>query len=334
MTKISVIVPVYNNEEYIEKCIKSITNQTEKELELILVDDGSKDDSGKICEEYSKKDNRIKVIHKQNGGASSARNKALDVCEGKYVTFVDADDYIEKDYLKKMVQKIEEKEADVIGCAANKIYYNSTEKNNQNEDYELDNDTFTKWLFLQKGIGICRCKLYKREVIGSIRFHENLKVGEDTYFNLMISKKINKFYMLNEPLYNYVVNQNSLVRKLDDNYINKYLDAATITQEYVNQNYKENDAIIKLVNNYTIFTLTLIIVNYCCNSKRKLTLLKKANEIRHVCNIKEFKAAMKNISFEYFSLPRKIMILTIKMKAYLLTAIIGNVRQKQINKKD
>ena len=332
--KVSIIVPVYQAENYLEKCVKLILEQTYKYFELILVDDGSKDNSGSICDEYAEKDKRIKVIHKENGGASSARNKALDVCQGKYVTFVDSDDYIEKDYLEKMVKKLEEKGVDVIGCASNKIYYNSTEKVSQKEDYEINSQTFTKWLFLQKGIGICRCKLYKKEAIGDIRFNEKLQVGEDTYFNLLVAKNINKFYMLNQPLYNYVVNDESLVRKLDDNYINKYLEASIITNDYVKENYKNNNEIIKLVNNYIAFTLTLIIVNYCCNSKRSLTLGKEANEIKQVCKIREFEYAIKNVSFKYFSLPRKIMILTIKLRLYLFTAMIGNVRQRQINKRD
>ena len=94
---ISIIVPIYNVELYLEKCIESIINQTYKNLEIILVDDGSTDSCGKICDEYAKKDNRIKVIHKINGGLSDARNKGMEIAKGKYIGFVDGDDYVASD---------------------------------------------------------------------------------------------------------------------------------------------------------------------------------------------------------------------------------------------
>lgn len=99
MPKISIIVPVYNVEKYLRKCIDSILNQTFKDFELILIDDGSTDESGKICDEYNLKDNRIKVIHKENGGLSSARNAGLDIAQGEYIGFVDSDDWIESDQI-------------------------------------------------------------------------------------------------------------------------------------------------------------------------------------------------------------------------------------------
>ena len=104
---ISIIVPVYNIEEYLPRCIESILNQTYNNLELILVDDGSKDKSGEICDAYAKKDNRVVVLHKENGGSSSARNAGIAIAKGEYLGFVDSDDYIEPDMYEKMVAVIE-----------------------------------------------------------------------------------------------------------------------------------------------------------------------------------------------------------------------------------
>ena len=104
--KISVIVPVYNVEKYLDNCINSIVNQTYDNLEILLVDDGSKDNSGSLCDEWALRDNRIKVIHKQNGGASSARNAGLDAATGEYIGFVDADDYIDIDMYEIMYAEI------------------------------------------------------------------------------------------------------------------------------------------------------------------------------------------------------------------------------------
>ena len=125
---ITVIVPVYKVEKYIRKCIESIINQTYKNIEIILVDDGSPDDCGKICDEYAKKDNRIKAIHKENGGLSDARNKALDLTNGKYVIFVDSDDYIEKNAIEYLYQLMQKYNTDIAIGLVNPIY--DGEKNN------------------------------------------------------------------------------------------------------------------------------------------------------------------------------------------------------------
>ena len=116
--KISIIVPVYKVEKYIHKCIDSILNQTFKDFELILVDDGSPDNCGKICDEYAKKDSRVIVIHKENGGLSSARNSGLDIARGDYIGFVDSDDYIENDMYELLYNLCEENNCDISSCSS------------------------------------------------------------------------------------------------------------------------------------------------------------------------------------------------------------------------
>ena len=118
---ISLIIPVHNVEKYLYECIESVICQTYTNLEIILIDDGSKDKSGEICEEYGKKDNRIIVIHQENGGVSSARNIGLEVAKGKYISFVDSDDYIEKTFIEELYKKIKENDAQISMCGLNKI---------------------------------------------------------------------------------------------------------------------------------------------------------------------------------------------------------------------
>ena len=113
---ISVIVPVYKAEKYLDKCVQSIVNQTYKNLEIILVDDGSPDNCPQMCDEWAKKDSRIKVIHKENGGVSSARNAALDICLGEYAAFADSDDFIEENMLESMMKTAEKAKAEVVVC--------------------------------------------------------------------------------------------------------------------------------------------------------------------------------------------------------------------------
>ena len=111
MAKVSVIVPVYNVEKYLKQCLDSIVDQTLEDLEIVLVDDGSVDSSGTICDEYAKKDARIKVIHKKNGGLSDARNVAIDIAKGEYITFVDSDDYVTDDYVESLYKLLVENNA-------------------------------------------------------------------------------------------------------------------------------------------------------------------------------------------------------------------------------
>lgn len=118
---ISIIMPVYNVEQYLNYCMESILAQDYKNLEIILIDDGSTDSSGDMCDEYAKNDSRIKVIHKKNGGLSSARNIGIEVMTGKYMTFVDPDDYIRIDYVSRMYKYILEDETDLVVCSYKKI---------------------------------------------------------------------------------------------------------------------------------------------------------------------------------------------------------------------
>lgn len=128
--KISCIVPVYNVEKYLRRCVDSILNQTFTDFELILVDDGSLDNSPAICDEYAVKDSRIKVIHKVNGGVSSARNVGLDVAKGEWICFVDSDDLIEADYMQKMYEAAINNNSDFIMCGIQQIAGYETLKNN------------------------------------------------------------------------------------------------------------------------------------------------------------------------------------------------------------
>ena len=134
MSEISIIVPVYNVDQYLENCIESILNQTFKDYELILIDDGSTDKSGEICDKYEKKDNRIKVIHKYNGGLSSARNAGLDLACGKYIGFVDSDDSIHPEMYEILYDLQQIYNADISVCSFKKVYENIDVKNKDIEN--------------------------------------------------------------------------------------------------------------------------------------------------------------------------------------------------------
>ena len=217
MSKISVIVPVYNVEKFIRRCLDSIINQTMKDLEIILVDDGSTDNSGVICDEYAKLDNRITVIHKENGGVSSARNRGLDVATGEWIAFVDSDDYIEEDMYEVLYKTATEKNVDICACffkyltVENKILFNPTQEQlDMNGKY--NSKEFLELIYKDEYMnGICVSswnKIYKKNVFRNLRFKTKICEDDELANNLYI-KDIDIF-LLNDGGYIYVQNINSL----------------------------------------------------------------------------------------------------------------------------
>ena len=201
--KISVIVPVYNVEKYLNKCVESIVNQTYTNLEIILVDDGSPDNCPQMCDEWAKKDNRIKVIHKKNGGLSSARNAGLGMVSGAYVTFVDSDDWIDNDALEKMLRSAHKNKADIVSAG---FYFETLEcTHNQilTEQSYMDNDIVINLLMDNIRPEVCG-KLYRFRLICDLRFDENIKYAEDLPFNFNIMLNAQRFYGMNACCYHYL----------------------------------------------------------------------------------------------------------------------------------
>lgn len=219
MNKISIIIPIYNNEKYIPGCIKSVQNQTFQDWELLLVDDGSTDSSGKICDSFARGDYRIKVIHKENGGVSSARNCGLDHAIGDYVMFVDSDDWIEIDLCQNLMDRIQE--ADIV-IGGYKTISNSGEKEfGLHEDKKIDIalglDAVFEALCNQNLLNIPWSKLYKRDIIQNQRFDEQIRLGEDLLFNMKYFTKCRNIFIIATTGYRYnLLNENSATKKIRD----------------------------------------------------------------------------------------------------------------------
>ena len=238
--KITVIVPIYNAGQYLEKCIDSIINQTYTNLEIILVNDGSTDNSGAICDEYAKKDSRIKVIHKENGGLSSARNAGLDIASGEYVSFVDSDDWIEKDMLEVLYNACTSNDAELSCGGRYDVYPKSTivglcPKN----DECISVIEMIKKLFLAVECDCSVCdKLFKRSLFDEIHFPlGQINEDEAIFYNLLDGAT--RVALVNKPLYNYFHRESSIStsdfteRKL------VYLDNATKIKAFVQETYPE-----------------------------------------------------------------------------------------------
>ena len=219
--KLSIIVPVYNCEKHLSGCIESILNQTYMNFELLLVDDGSTDNSGMLCDDYMRKDNRIQVIHQTNSGVSVARNTGIRHADGKYIMFVDSDDCISDEFLYSAVLDLIQTNTDLYISGIRMDSYDG-ERITKKQEYTINrSQSLSVKQLLEKCnvdypiINICGpcCKLYKKSVIDShgILFNENLSLGEDTDFNLRYLKNIDSVYFSSSIYYFYRRgNENSL----------------------------------------------------------------------------------------------------------------------------
>ena len=217
---VSIIVPVYKvPEQYLRKCIESIIAQTLGEIEILLVDDGSPDQCGKVCDEYAQKDSRIRVMHKQNAGLSSARNYGCKAAIGKWIMFVDGDDWIEPDMCQIMYNAGEEKQVQLVMCGIMKDYGKSSiEYKFYLEDGKIYKGQECKWLQQQLliyngNIAVAYSKLIDRKLLMDNRiFHDEIfKQGaEGLEFNLRLFEKLERATFINKPFYHYIYNENSI----------------------------------------------------------------------------------------------------------------------------
>lgn len=212
--QISIIVPVYKVEKYLEHCVNSILNQTFDDFELILVDDGSPDGCPQRCDEMAKKDNRIIVIHKTNGGLSDARNKGIDIAKGKYIAFVDSDDYIACDMYEKLYNNLKQNNADIAMCRAHNIYDDDFEhhKYNEGEIRVFLNDDILKALYSKKLDNFAWNKLYKRELFQNIRYPYG-KIYEDLFTTYKLLDLSNCVVTDASKMYYYRIRKDSIMGK-------------------------------------------------------------------------------------------------------------------------
>lgn len=204
---VSVIIPAYNAEKYLDRCLKSVANQTYQNLEIILIDDGSQDNTPQICDQWSLADNRIIVLHIANNGVANARNQALDIVRGDYIAFVDSDDWVEPDYIEKLKDTLEQINADIAICT----YQINNEPRCYAEPEVLSYDDTIRQICMGTYLyGVLWNKLYKREVVNQVRM-PHYECCEDLVFNYYVLKNASVIGFVNENLYHYFQNSESTV---------------------------------------------------------------------------------------------------------------------------
>ncbi|PGT76795.1 glycosyltransferase family 2 protein [Priestia megaterium] len=236
--KISIIIPVYNVEPYLGRCIDSVLNQSHQDIEIILINDGSVDNSGKICDEYAIKDKRIKVTHKPNSGVSAARNDGIRMATGDYISFIDSDDYIEPNMLKSLLSLCIKTHSQIAICAVKTRYIDGKvirESYNLETEVPITNIVDRPTDFSKICGSACQC-LYSLNLIQSQGgyFEEGVPLGEDRLFNMKIISSAKSIVYTNEPFYNYLHHKTSAVRSFRADYFDKICKFRIRQLEYMN----------------------------------------------------------------------------------------------------
>lgn len=281
---ISIIIPIYNVEKYLSECINSVIGQNYNNIEILLIDDGSTDNSGKICDEYKKIDNRIKVYHKLNGGLSDARNYGLDKANGKYVCFVDSDDFVLKDYISSMYSNLKRNEVDIASCGYS-LFCNEKNIINKNRvGIEKKYNTIEAHKYLNI-IGYFNTvvwnKLYNKKLFNDIRFPIGKK-SEDCFIMPYLIEKSNGVYYSSIPKYMYRQRSESITKSKEIN-----LDAIEASKSCI-EFYKNNNMndTIKYAKRSLIFTYIFIYNSYLVRFKNKKEMKKiKENVMQYKSDI-------------------------------------------------
>lgn len=324
---VSIIIPVYNAERYLAKCIESILRQTYEAFELVLVDDGARDGSGKICDDFSKKDNRLKVLHIENGGVSRARNIGIEHIRGEYVLFVDSDDYLEENMLEVLVDGIKKEESDLVICGfinenlnSSKEIFPKEKEGNYVVEQIATNILRDPYAYIY---GVLWNKLFRTNIIKNhqLKFINNVTFGEDFIFNLSYLSQIQKVEVISKGLYHYIrYNNNSLMYKMvkqqiDSSYYIQSIDKRILIYEYYKKFYEDlllyenykNEINDYLFQYYISTNIELVFAGIERNEKKKCraylsnnTLIKeckKEMERRYYIkkSIKHFFSAMKGV---------------------------------------
>lgn len=318
---ISVIVPVYNSEKYLKRCIDSILNQTYKAIELILVDDGSPDNCGKICDEYAKKDKRVRVIHKTNAGVSAARNSGLEIALGNYATFVDSDDYIEPEMYSNMMEKVHQYNCDVVMCDCIKDFTDHSEIYTHDiragfyDKEQLVNEYYPHLLMMENveyPATISNClTLFNRNKLGNLRYVVGVRYSEDLLFGAQLVYNTDSFYYMKEQAYyHYYMNPTSATHKFT---VDKWNDYKTLHFE-INKYFSECESFD--FSHQIDLCLLFFVYNSVSNifSADNLEREKKFKIVKNILGDNEVRRMFSNINVLKLPISKKLKIVTIIYK--------------------
>ena len=321
---ISIVVPIYNVENYLKKCVDTLINQTYRNIEIILVDDGSKDNCGKICDEYQEKDDRIKVVHKKNGGLSDARNAGIKEATGKYIAFLDADDYVDSTMYEKLYNVIKKEKAEIAICGYSRISEENIETKYplKVEKYKKDRSILYNMIGtlpkdaedINIGMSVWKC-LYDLEIIkkNELFFQsERVYISEDIIFQIEYFEFVNKVGLISDPLYKYRYNEVSLSKKYRKDRFEKqkilYLKEKSMLEE---RNWLDNELKNRLDRTFLMKVKACIKSEVVANTESKK---KKLENIKEIVNDDLLQKVIKEYPTRETNFKSKIYIFIMKFK--------------------
>lgn len=331
LKKISIIMPVYNTGEYLHKCIQSILAQTLKEFELIIINDGSTDNSGEICDEYAKSDSRIKVIHKINEGVSVARNVGISVADGEYITFVDSDDWIEADMYSELYNYAKVYNADIVMCDAITKYGDN--RIDENDTITLIDDTklllksdFTSEILCEMAGAAWRC-IYKNSLLteNNIAFPVGIPISEDRIFNIYAFGIAGSVYYIKKPYYNRFIRPGSAVTGYRKNMIDCVINARSGIMKAIDDVWNGNEN-FKLQYEKQTVALTYASINNEFYKDSKSNIKEKYMNIKEICNNETVINSIKNTNSKDL---RSRLILSKKCLFLCMIAFVVNKKHRR-----
>ena len=319
--KVSVVVPVYKVEKYLERCVESLVHQTLDEMEIILVDDGSPDQCPQMCDSFAEKYDQIRVVHKKNGGLSSARNAGIKIAKGKYIGFVDSDDDVELDMYEKMYKIAELEKMDMVMADYIRIDSDGSQafKTMSLPEGKYDKDKIKEVIYPQLIMGenidygpllsACVC-IYRLELLRekNINFDEKVRWSEDNIFSAILGYNLNSFYYLkNEGLYHYYQNPGTITTSYKQGAWDVYLTMNDHLREYF----------VKVEDYDFTRQLKLHVLYYACvciNQAATLEQTKGISEIQSILSSQEMKKAFENFKLPDVPVKLKIQLLLMKFR--------------------
>lgn len=338
--KISIIVPCYNVELYLPKCIDSILSQTYKNLEILLVDDGSPDRCGEICDEYAQKDNHIKVIHKENGGLVSARNAGYDVASGDWVMYVDGDDWLDADCCQTMLDAVADKpDVDIVFWKCVQELDGKTIKGKwewpcQEKEHLYTGDECEELakntLIYKSGIATAYCKMIRADYAKKygIRHDDRLKQGaEGLEFSLRAFYYAKKALYVNNYSYHYLFNPNSISKKVDEKNTKYLLDCLNVIQEDIRNFGSKGDFMQALYQRVAYIAIAIAMSTYFHPSNTDSLWTKVSKYAVVIKNNALLKDSVYKCNTEGMDKQRKLTLFFIRKKLYFMLAVVAWAKQ-------
>lgn len=350
MPKISVIVPVYNVEKYLERCLESLINQTFKDIEIIVINDGSTDRSLGLLVEIQKRDNRIKVIDKNNEGLSQTRNRGINNSTGEYITFVDSDDWIDLNMLSALYSKISKDGSDISMCSYKREYMDKSlpKQLNLPDEILLDSKKASKYMYrrivgpvgneLEKPENLDSLvtawgKLYRTDLLvkNSVEFIDTKLIGtEDLLFNIYAFKYTSKVSVIDEPLYHYWKgNSNSLTAEYKPKLNEQWNIKGKLIKKHLDFHNEDKEFYLALENRICLGTLGLGLNE--CSQQNKVSTIKKIKNINKILEDESIKKAFKGFKLEYLPIHWRIYFMFNKYKiapaSYFTLVSINQLRK-------